>query len=120
MFLPLSFIHVKHHAKLKRAAARLVAKGEAANVDDMTPAEQWELQARLAQGDHRHWTNRARTKFKILASFYQITSQFESVLNVRFPPIFENFLRAVGGIVNLDVLNLAKVGCFMESNAYQR
>ena len=41
------------------------------------------------QRDKNSFLNRARTKFKILASFYQIVSQFEHVLQVRFPEVFE-------------------------------
>ena len=60
----------------------------------------------LASKDKKHWWNRMRTKFKILASFFQIVSQFESVLNVRFPVIFEQFGRFVSKFANLDALNI--------------
>jgi len=63
---------------------------------------------------------RARTKFKILASSFQIVSQFESVLSVRFPPAFEQFTRLVSKFVNLDALNLAKVGCVVQTNFYDK
>ncbi|GMI37858.1 hypothetical protein TeGR_g14131, partial [Tetraparma gracilis] len=67
-----------------------------------------------------HWIERARTKVKILTSFYQIVSQFESVLNVRFPPVFEEFGRLVSKFANLDALNLAKVGCLVQTNFYHK
>ena len=60
------------------------------------------------------------TKFKILASFFQILSQFENILQIRFPPIFEDFLRWVGTVLNLDALSLVKVGCIVETNFYTR
>jgi hypothetical protein len=87
---------------------------------------------RLAAGDElggttrqpptlkKHWIERARTKVKILTSFYQIVSQFESVLNVRFPPVFEEFGRLVSKFANLDALNLAKVGCLVQTNFYHK
>ncbi|GMI20715.1 hypothetical protein TeGR_g3237, partial [Tetraparma gracilis] len=68
----------------------------------------------------KHWIERARTKAKILTSFYQIVSQFESVLNVRFPPVFEEFGRLVSKFANLDALNLAKVGCLVQTNFYHK
>ncbi|GMI20673.1 hypothetical protein TeGR_g13516, partial [Tetraparma gracilis] len=68
----------------------------------------------------KHWAARARTKVKILTSFYQIVSQFESVLNVRFPPVFEEFGRLVSKFANLDALNLAKVGCLVKTNFYHK
>ncbi|GMI40537.1 hypothetical protein TeGR_g4102 [Tetraparma gracilis] len=68
----------------------------------------------------KHWIERARTKVKILTSFYQIVSQFESVLNVRFPPVFEEFGRLVSKFANLDALNLTKVGCLVQTNFYHK
>jgi hypothetical protein len=88
---------------------------------------------RLAEGDElggrtrqppanltKHWAERARTKVKILTSFYQIVSQFESVLNVRFPKAFEEFGRLVSKFANLDALNLTKVGCLVQTNFYHK
>ena len=60
------------------------------------------------------------TKFKIIVSMYQILSQFENLLQVRFPRIFENFTRQVGEIFNLDFLSIIKVGCIVETNFYTK
>ncbi|GMI30328.1 hypothetical protein TeGR_g14640 [Tetraparma gracilis] len=68
----------------------------------------------------KHWIERARTKVKILTSFYQIVSQFESILNVRYPKAFEEFGRLVSKFANLDALNLTKVGCLVQTNFYHK
>jgi len=47
-------------------------------------------------------------------------SQFESVLNVRYPPAFEKFARLVSKFANLDALNLTKLGCLMQTNFYHK
>ena len=60
------------------------------------------------------------TKFKILASFFQILSQFENILQIRFPPVFEEFTRWLNSVFNLDALSLVKVGCIVETNFYTR
>ncbi|GMI42890.1 hypothetical protein TeGR_g6250, partial [Tetraparma gracilis] len=52
--------------------------------------------------------------------FTCIVSQFESVLNVRFPKAFEEFGRLVSKFVNLDALNLTKVGCLVQTNFYHK
>jgi len=57
---------------------------------------------------------------KILASFFQILSQFENVLQIRFPPLFENFSRWVGAVFNLDALQMVKVGCIIQTNFYTK
>ena len=68
----------------------------------------------------KDWMRRAKTRFKILASAYQIISQFESALSVRYPPVFEEFGRKLSAIANLDALKLAKVGCLMSTNFYHK
>ncbi|GMI16763.1 hypothetical protein TrLO_g12393 [Triparma laevis f. longispina] len=60
--------------------------------------------------------SRFRTKFKILTSFYQIVSQYEHVLEIRFPEVFENFGRWVSSIANLDALKLVQFGCIMKTD----
>jgi hypothetical protein len=61
---------------------------------------------------------RWRTKLKILTAFYQIVTQMEGVLGIRFPPIFENFSRSVSRIANLSFLHVARVDCMMKINFY--
>jgi hypothetical protein len=60
----------------------------------------------------------ARTKFKILVSYYQIVSRYEQVLQIRFPPIFENCMRAISRWVNLDAVKFGSFDCFVKSNFY--
>ncbi|GMH95865.1 hypothetical protein TrST_g6296 [Triparma strigata] len=60
--------------------------------------------------------SRFRTKFKILTSFYQIVSQYEHVLQIRFPEVFENFGRWVSSLANLDALKLVSFGCLVDTD----
>ena len=69
--------------------------------------------------DKKNSLNKLRSKFKILASFYQIVSQFESTLSVRFPRVFEEFCRWVSSIANLDFVSVVKVGCVVNTNFYR-
>ncbi|GMI14345.1 hypothetical protein TrVE_jg11238 [Triparma verrucosa] len=75
---------------------------------------------RRARHDNKSWMKRLRTSVKIFSSFYQVTSQFEDTLNVRFPANFENFMRKMKGFVTLDVIKVAKVGCLVEVNFYKK
>jgi len=59
-----------------------------------------------------------RTKVKILTSFYQIVTQMEGVLGVRFPQVFENFARSVSQFANLSFIHVARVDCMMDVNFY--
>ncbi|GMH77208.1 hypothetical protein TrLO_g8657, partial [Triparma laevis f. longispina] len=59
-----------------------------------------------------------KTKFKIVTSFYQITTQFSLSLQVEFPPIFTEFSDKLSGLVNLEVFSLLKVGCLMGNSYY--
>ncbi|GMI00563.1 hypothetical protein TrLO_g8323 [Triparma laevis f. longispina] len=70
----------------------------------------------MQQHDKNSLLNRARTKFKILASFYQIVSQYEHVLQFRFPPVFEQFGRWVSSVANLDALKLVSFGCIVKTD----
>ena len=60
-----------------------------------------------------------KTKGKILASFYQIITQFSVSLNVPFPKIFEDFTSMISGIFNLEIFSLMKVGCLMGNSYYK-
>lgn len=62
----------------------------------------------------------ARTKFKILATFYQTITQFETVLNIRFPKVFEVFTRFLSSIVNVDSLKLGRVGCVIPTTFHTK
>ncbi|GMH88338.1 hypothetical protein TrST_g13960 [Triparma strigata] len=62
----------------------------------------------------------ARTKFKILMSFYQIVGGYENVLQVRFPPAFENFSRLVSSFINLNWLVLVNFDCVMKTTFYSK
>ncbi|GMH77019.1 hypothetical protein TL16_g07263 [Triparma laevis f. inornata] len=73
-----------------------------------------------ARHDNKSWIKRMRTTFKIFSSFYQVTSQFEDTLNVRFPENFENFMRKMKGFVTLDFIKVAKVGCLVEVDFYKK
>ncbi|GMH77627.1 hypothetical protein TrLO_g10306 [Triparma laevis f. longispina] len=71
-----------------------------------------------AHNDRDHWFYRARTKAKIMLSFTQILTSFEGVLEIRFPPIFEKFIRLISSTVNLDALQLARVDCIVDTDFY--
>jgi len=66
------------------------------------------------RGKFKKW----RTKIKILTSFYQIVTQMEGVLGVRFPPIFEGFTRLMSRFANLSFLHVARVDCMVSINFY--
>ncbi|GMI05580.1 hypothetical protein TrVE_jg1079 [Triparma verrucosa] len=61
-----------------------------------------------------------RTKFKIMMTFYQVVSSYESVLHLRYPAVFENYTRMIGSIVNLDALKIMDVDCVVETNFYTK
>jgi hypothetical protein len=67
------------------------------------------LAKRKVKRDERSSMNQIRTKSKILTSFYQILSGYESALQIRFPPVFEKFTRWLSSVANLDALQLVKV-----------
>ncbi|GMI02364.1 hypothetical protein TrVE_jg9031 [Triparma verrucosa] len=66
-----------------------------------------------AQVNRDHWFYRVRTKGKIMLSFSQILTSFEGVLEVRFPSIFENFMRMISSVANLDAIQLARIDCLV-------
>jgi len=72
------------------------------------------------QQDRSNWFNRGRTKVKILLSFYQIVGQFENVLNIRFPLVFEKFTRRISAFANFDSLRLMNVGCVIPTSFYTK
>ncbi|GMH76607.1 hypothetical protein TrLO_g8011, partial [Triparma laevis f. longispina] len=67
-----------------------------------------------------NFTRAARTKFKILASFVQIVSSYENVLDIRFPPMYEDFSRFISSIANLNALQLGSVDCFVSTSFYTK
>jgi hypothetical protein len=70
------------------------------------------------QMDQDHWFNRGRTKAKIMVSFLQILTSYESVLEVRFPPVFEKFSRWLSSTANLDALQVMRADCIVDTNFY--
>ncbi|GMI35412.1 hypothetical protein TrCOL_g12555 [Triparma columacea] len=68
--------------------------------------------------DKDHWFNRGRTKAKIMVSFFQILTSFESVLEIRFPPVFEKFARWLSSTANLDAIQVARADCIIDTNFY--
>ncbi|GMI19452.1 hypothetical protein TrCOL_g8292 [Triparma columacea] len=78
------------------------------------------LAKRKVKRDERSSMNQIRTKSKILTSFYQILSGYESALQIRFPPVFEKFTRWLSSVANLDALQLVKADCLMETSFYTR
>ncbi|GMH76479.1 hypothetical protein TrLO_g8185 [Triparma laevis f. longispina] len=69
-----------------------------------------------SQNDRNSIFNRVKAKGKILTSFYQIVSQYEHVLQVRFPVVFEQFARWVYSVTNLDALKLVSFGCIYKTD----
>ena len=96
----------------------LVMRKQAKQLRHMTTTE--EKMLHLRRNHKKTVIGSLSTKFKILISMYQILSQFENLLQVRFPPIFENFTRQLGEIFNLDFLSMVKVGCIVETNFYTK
>ncbi|GMI15398.1 hypothetical protein TrLO_g6728 [Triparma laevis f. longispina] len=72
------------------------------------------------RNDKKSWFQRMRVGFKIITGFYQVTTQMEDNLNIRFPEVFENFARRIKGVAMLDFLRLAKVGCVVDVNFYTK
>ncbi|GMH77788.1 hypothetical protein TrST_g13868 [Triparma strigata] len=73
-----------------------------------------------AQVNRDHWFYRVRTKGKIMLSFSQILTSFEGVLEVRFPSIFENFMRMISSVANLNAIQLARIDCLVRTNFYTK
>ena len=96
----------------------LVMRKQAKQLRHMTTTE--EKLVYLRRNHKRSIIGLLSTKFKILVSMYQVLSQFENILQVRFPPIFENFSRQLGEIFNFDFLSMVKVGCIVDTNFYTR
>jgi NADH:ubiquinone oxidoreductase subunit 6 (subunit J) len=107
----------------KKKREKKLKKAPLADGDDLSASSK-KLNAiqrlALVKEDKKHWANRIKTKFKILASFYQIVSQFESILNVRYPASFERFGRLMSKFANLDALNITKMGCIVHTNFYHK
>jgi hypothetical protein len=74
----------------------------------------------MSSGDSYDVSTSMRVKFKILAAYYQIVTQYESVLQIRFPAVFENFARKVSALANLDALKLGRVSCVVSTDFYTK
>ena len=107
-----AFFLIRRRNKMKHMAK----EAKLANNDALAAASM----ERKKKKPKKDFAKRGKTKFKILASTYQIISQFESVLSVRYPTVFEEFERAVSSFVNLDALKLTKVGCLVHTNFYHK
>jgi len=79
-----------------------------------------EQKKRKVKRNKRSMASHIRTKSKILTSFYQILSGYESSLQIRFPPVFENITRWISSVANLNALQLVKADCLMETSFYTR
>jgi len=88
-------------------------EGSDAKMDKLALVRQHHKQYR-----NKHWIYRAKTQAKILVSCFQIVSQFEFVLNIRFPRVFEKFMRWAASVANLNLISLVPVGCVVETNFY--
>ncbi|GMI08230.1 hypothetical protein TrVE_jg10446 [Triparma verrucosa] len=72
---------------------------------------------------HRHVNYKSlrmaiRTKFKILVCYYQIVTQYERLLGIHFPPVFERFLRWISTLITFDAFKLGSIDCFVDTNFY--
>jgi hypothetical protein len=72
------------------------------------------------RGNNTNLTRRLRTKFKILATFYQTVAGYENVLNLRFPPLFEKAARWLTSVSNFDALKLTSADCIMDTTFYTK
>ncbi|GMI14555.1 hypothetical protein TrVE_jg10526 [Triparma verrucosa] len=61
---------------------------------------------------------RARTKAKIILSFLQILTEFESVLQIRFPDMFGDWTTWMSSMANLDMLRLVSATCIVDTNFF--
>lgn len=71
-----------------------------------------------ATNDKKHWSNRLKTKAKILTSFYQIVSKLPSTLAVQYPDVYQGFAMALNSVFNFDAIGLISVGCFLPRSMY--
>ena len=60
-----------------------------------------------------------KTKGKILASFYQIVTQFSSTLTVSYPANFRHYQIMISGLCNLDWFSFLEVGCIVGNSFYK-
>ncbi|CAM9484360.1 unnamed protein product [Ascophyllum nodosum] len=56
---------------------------------------------------------------KIVAVSWQIITQFSSVVNVRYPPVYERFLAALS-VVNLNLEFIPSLSCVVKTSFYAR
>ena len=82
--------------------------------DSSTIRERLSEMRNSKDGDYKKY----RTKLKILTGFYQVTTQMETTLGVRFPAKFEKFSRLCSSIANLSFLQIARIDCVVDINFY--
>ncbi|GMH66854.1 hypothetical protein TL16_g04527 [Triparma laevis f. inornata] len=71
-----------------------------------------------ATADDKYWSQRLKTKAKILTSFYQIVSKLPSTLAVKYPDFYRGFTTAVSSVFNFNVIGVISVGCFLPQSIY--
>jgi hypothetical protein len=71
-----------------------------------------------ATGDEKHWSQRLKTKAKIMTSFYQIVSRLPNTLAVKYPDVYRSFTNAISSFFNFNAIGLVSVGCFLPSGLY--
>jgi uncharacterized membrane protein (DUF485 family) len=59
----------------------------------------------------------AMTKFKLVVVHYQMTSTLPTLISVRLPASVERFLSGMN-IINLDLADIVRLGCFMKRTFY--
>ena len=77
------------------------------------------VQTKGEESSKSNWIQSLKTKGKIIASFYQIVTQFSVNLDVPFPKIFEDFTSKISALFNLEIFSLMKVGCLMGNSYYK-
>jgi len=91
IFLVTLLISVFVYKALQRSKARKQLEAEEAK--NRGSEESTSTKIVRMRRDKKHWTHKMKTKFKIFTSFFQIVSQFENILQIRLPDVFENFAR---------------------------
>ena len=77
------------------------------------------MQTKGEESSKSNWIQSLKTKGKIIASFYQIVTQFSVNLDVPFPKISEDFTSKISALFNLEIFSLMKVGCLMGNSYYK-
>ena len=68
--------------------------------------------------DRRHWFSKAKSKGKIIVSFFQIVTALPTTLQVRFPAVFREFSDTVSTLCNIETIRFLSVGCITKITFY--